>query len=165
MLQKVILFTIRLHFLINGLDKNDEQRIHVNLDEFLGKTNQLDRWLPDGFIFHTSRCGSSAVVNYLQKINSVDFIPEAQPISLFTMKNNELLKNWDEQKLNGLSYLFDIYKKAISKSKNNQMIIKFASWCLIDCKNILQNFSSVPTVILVRNPVECNYLDSKKWVV
>jgi hypothetical protein len=57
-------------------------RVVTNLDAILELSEQLPDCEPDGFIFHTSRCGSTLVCNALKAAPLTTVVAEAQPISV-----------------------------------------------------------------------------------
>lgn len=131
----------------------------VALDEFTMETsldvlttlNTLSK-KPSGFIFHTSRCGSTLLAKTLQRSAGVLAFNEPQPI-------NALLVNYATSGANDLSW-----QQHGNRLMNNVMaaylytqkkvFIKFSSFNLLLLDRIIQLWPDVPIVFLYRNPVE-----------
>jgi len=108
---------------------------------------------PNAFIFHTSRCGSSAAVNYFRALENCIVVPEAQPISVFCMKNNIKIDDWETKSRKGLETIFSLYKNFFCNQSQN-LIIKFTSWNILDIKRIITDYPDVPALLIIRNPIE-----------
>jgi hypothetical protein len=97
--------------------------------------------LPAGFIFHSSRCGSSVLVNALGCIHGVAVIAEAQPVG-------EAITHGDQAMLRAVIGAMADVEGA------SWYVVKFRSGDTLHLAAIMAAFPKVPWVMQCRNPVE-----------
>jgi hypothetical protein len=105
---------------------------------------------PNGFIFHVSRCGSTAVANALRSSGRFRVISEAQPL------NTLLLSPIVREHPNAALLLRNaamLLGNRISREPK-PYVVKFTSWNLFQIEHIHSIWPSVPWIFLYRQPVE-----------
>ncbi|HEV2707625.1 MAG TPA: hypothetical protein VGV59_17030 [Pyrinomonadaceae bacterium] len=108
---------------------------------------------PSGFLFHTSRCGSTLVAQMLAALPQNLVISEASPIDTVLRANASLPGLTEETRIDWLRALVC----ALCEKRGEEMkhcFIKLDSWHTLDIKLLRRAFPSVPFVFLYREPVE-----------
>ncbi len=103
--------------------------------------------LPAGFIFHSSRCGSTLLCNMLDTLPNCYVIRESGII-------NKILNDPDlseDHKTLLFSSVIESYV-AYSKSLGKRCIIKFTSYCVLHIQTILNAHQGTPWIYLHRDP-------------
>ncbi|MEL6538869.1 MAG: hypothetical protein AAFQ98_25865 [Bacteroidota bacterium] len=119
----------------------------------LQEDSPLDRGAPKGMIFHASRCGSSAVVNYFQAYEEVVVLPEAQPLGLVSMTGNPAMNNgWSGKRKSLLRGLVATYTHALAESQH--LVLKLASWNILGMSIFAEVFPQTPILTVIRQPSE-----------
>jgi hypothetical protein len=110
---------------------------------------------PSGFIFHTSRCGSTLVSKILQKGSNALVLVEPQPINTllvgFTGPPQGNIQNaeWEETGYIMMKRVFFAYLNT-----GFRVFIKFSSFNILLIHRILKIWTDVPVLFLYRNPIE-----------
>jgi hypothetical protein len=109
---------------------------------------------PSGFIFHTSRCGSTLLTKILQRSANVLAFNEPQPINALlvnyaTPHDNIANPSWQQQ---GNTLINNVLTTYLYTQK--KIFIKFSSFNLLLLDSIMKLWPNVPIVFLYRNPVE-----------
>ncbi|SKC64276.1 sulfotransferase [Ohtaekwangia koreensis] len=109
---------------------------------------------PSGFIFHTSRCGSTLLTRIIQKAADVLAFNEPQPINSllvnYTKTGNTVTDlAWEQRGNKLLNSLLSTYLYTQKK-----VFIKFSSFNLLVLDRITKLWPDVPIVFLYRNPIE-----------
>lgn len=126
---------------------------HQTPIEFLGEMYEKRRGLmPNGFIFHLSRCGSTLVSQMLAGLPQNIVLSEPPPIDAILRANARNPQTTDEQKIEWLKW----FVSASGQPRNDEThyFIKFDSWSMLDLELITRAFPDVPWIFLYRNPVE-----------
>jgi hypothetical protein len=130
----------------------------TNLDPLIEYSNINPAVEPAGFIFHSSRCGSTLISNLLQSIAGTVVIAEAQPISalllpysphFWMMKQEE----WQLQKTDLLKGVINAYGQLQGQTPP-RLYIKFTSWNVLMIEHILNIWPNVPWLFVYRDPIE-----------
>ena len=116
------------------------------------KINTIDYLIPNGFIFHTSHCGSSLLLRLISNIQQSIIISEASIINSiihYQINNPNKISN-------NISYLNLICNILCQKfnEKEECSIIKFNPWHLLEFYFIKDTFPNTPCLFLYRNPLE-----------
>jgi hypothetical protein len=126
---------------------------HQTPIEFLGELYEKRRGLvPDGFIFHLSRCGSTLVSQMLAALPQNIVLSEPPPINSILSADAKNPQVTDEQKIEWLKWFIS----AAGEPRNDEKhyFIKFDSWSTLNLELISKAFPDVPWIFLYRNPVE-----------
>jgi hypothetical protein len=109
---------------------------------------------PCGFIFHTSRCGSTLLARMLHGSADILAFNEPQPVNALLVnytKSGYTKTDWAwEQRGNKL--LQNLLSTYLYSGK--KIFIKFSSFNLLVLNRIIQLWPDVPIVFLYRNPIE-----------
>lgn len=103
---------------------------------------------PAGFIFHLSRCGSTLISGCLSEVDSTCIFSEP-PLLTELLLDNQL--SWDDRKA-FLSSLINL--QAAAFPPRPQIIIKCNAWDIFQWELIRSVYPLVPSIFLVRDPVE-----------
>jgi hypothetical protein len=114
--------------------------------------------VPSGFIFHISRCGSTLISNALRTGDSVTCLSELPVITSIVYQNVGGIERGSKEELrrtclSALDAVFRIYANVCSGG-GQRLIVKFTSWNLMAVGAIRSLFPSVPSIIVIRKPVE-----------
>ena len=103
---------------------------------------------PAGFIFHLSRCGSTLVSGCLAELDNTCVLSESPLLTEFLLDDS-----LDEKIKQHLLPQF-IYLQSITSPGRHNIIIKWNAWDIFFWPLIRSLYPQVPTLFLVRNPVE-----------
>ena len=122
--------------------------------DFLGEMHERKPSIePTGFIFHTSRCGSTLVSQMLAALDCNIVISEASVIDKIVRAETFFSAVRDEQKVVWLRWLIGALAQPRAARETN-FFVKFDSWAALDLPLIERAFPGVPWIFLYRNPVE-----------
>jgi hypothetical protein len=109
---------------------------------------------PSGFIFHTSRCGSTLLTRTLQK--SIDVLAFNEPQPLNALLVNYTKSGYTERDLTSEQRENKLMQSILGTYlyTNKKTFIKFSSFNLLILNRIIQLWPNVPIVFLYRNPIE-----------
>jgi len=150
-------------------DGTGRRELFTEFDVLLQLEQELDSVAPTGFIFHSSRCGSTLVANACRVINNSIVLSEANAIDkliarFFTDTANDGVK----------SALYSVFIRGVvhalaqrRRGTEQHLFIKFActSFAQIDC--IKRIWPNVPCLFLYRDPIETivsNVNDPPTWL-
>lgn len=116
------------------------------------RMGNVDYLIPNGFIFHTSHCGSSLLLRLISNIQQSIIISEASIINSiihYQINNPNKISN-------NISYLNSICNVLCQKfnEKEECSVIKFNPWHILEYFFIKETFSNIPCLFLYRNPLE-----------
>ncbi|MGZ8241006.1 MAG: sulfotransferase [Methylobacter sp.] len=123
--------------------------------ETLHELHRLQTGLkPAGFIFHSSRCGSTLVSQMLASCGRNIVISEADPFDAILRSHyrNPALKN-EALRAGMLKSLASAFSQR-RHAGEARFFIKFDSWNILELPLIKAAFPDVPWVFIYRNPVE-----------
>jgi hypothetical protein len=147
------------------------KELTTNIEAILATGGKLPTVIPEGLIFHISRCGSTLLANALRAREGTIVVSEAQPITnLFDPRAASILPYPSDQwariraeLLGSLATIFAHYRTGWKE----RVIIKFASWNILSWPVVRSIWPDVPCVILIRDPVEVivsNLTKPSGWV-
>ena len=108
---------------------------------------------PAGFIFHTSRCGSTLVGQMLAALPEHIVISEAGPIDTVLRSHLRDGRIGDEERMAWLRGLLNAYGQRRS-GPERRLYVKFDSWSVFELPLIHRAFPDVPWIFLYRDPTE-----------
>ena len=111
---------------------------------------------PTGFIFHMSRCGSSAIVMALAHGEGNLVISEPEPLNqilLFLSRGNLAEQIEESTKLMILRNMISALGRRRCAT-NERYYLKFSSWNTLLGETICSLFPDVPSIFIYRNPEE-----------
>lgn len=108
---------------------------------------------PTGFIFHTSRCGSTLMAQMLAALPENVVISEADPIDSVLRARYQDSALTGEQRAEWLRGVVSALGQR-RRPEHSHLFIKFDSWSLLELPTIRRAFPSVPWVFVYRDPVE-----------
>jgi hypothetical protein len=129
--------------------------VFTDLDVLLQVATTVPALSPSGFIFHTSRCGSTLVANACRALDSTRVIAEAPVIDklisrLFTDAGTGSTKE--------IIYLSLIRAATESLARDlkegSRYFVKFACTSILQIKALRRIWPNVPFLILFRDPIE-----------
>lgn len=141
----------------------------TEFDVLLQLEKELDSVLPTGFIFHSSRCGSTLVANACRAISNSIVLSEATAIDkliarLITDTDNAVKESLYSVFLRGV-----VHALAQRRTGSEQhLFIKFACCSFAQLERIKRIWPNVPWLFLYRDPVETivsNLKDVPPWLI
>ena len=135
-----------------SMPENNKERFSTTFEIIPELRKQNTSYPPSGFIFHTSRCGSTLISQMLAALPQNIVISEAPPVdTILRAKLNSKIS--DEQRTKWLEDLiWMLGQKRFNEEKS--FFIKFDSWHILDFNSISSAFPGVPCIFLYRNPIE-----------
>jgi len=129
-----------------------EQRF-TEFDALLQLDKVLPRVEPAGFIFHSSRCGSTLVANACRPLN--DSIVLSEPYAIDKLVARFITDAHDPVKESLYSVFLRAVVDALAQHENDQRVfIKFSCCSVSQLERIRRIWPHVPWVFLYRDPVE-----------
>lgn len=123
---------------------------HQTPIEFLETLNgTLPNISPTGFIFHTSRCGSTLTAQMLAALPQNIVISEALPIDAVIREERDITI---DQRVQWLRWMVGAFGQ--KRAGEQHYFIKFDSWSTLWLDLVRKAFPEVPMVFLYRDPVE-----------
>ncbi len=108
---------------------------------------------PTGFIFHTSRCGSTLVAQMLAVLPQNIVISEASPIDGALRAHCRDPDVHDDQRVAWLRWMLSALGQPRAGSER-QLFVKFDAWHALYLPLVRRAFPDVPWIFLYRDPVE-----------
>ena len=150
--------------------KADNRReLFTEFEVLLQLEKQVDSVPPTGFIFHSSRCGSTLVANACRSISNSIVLSEANAIDkliarFITDSDNPIKESLYSVLLRGV-----VHALAQRRTGTEQhLFIKFACCSFAQLERIKRIWPNVPWVFLYRDPIETivsNIRDVPPWLV
>jgi hypothetical protein len=144
------------------------RELFTEFDVLLQLDKQLDSVQPTGFIFHSSRCGSTLVANACRSINNSIVLSEANAIDKLVAR---LITDTGDVKTSLYSVFLRCVVHALAQRRNGNeqhLFIKFACCSFAQIQRIRRIWPNVPWLFLYRDPVETivsNLKDVPPWLV
>jgi len=143
--------------------------LFTEFDVLLQLEKQLDSVHPTGFIFHSSRCGSTLVANACRAITDSIVLSEANAIDkliarFITDTDNAIKESLYSVFLRGVVHALAQHRTGSEK----HLFIKFACCSFAQIKRIKRIWPRVPSLFLYRDPVETivsNLKDVPPWLI
>ena len=127
---------------------------HQTPIETLREWSELQPGLdPSGFIFHSSRCGSTLISQMLAELPRNVVISEARPIDAVLRAHLRDKSITDPKRIEWLRWLVSAIGQKRSGVEEH-LFIKFDSWNVVELKLIKQAFPAVPWVFVYREPFD-----------
>jgi hypothetical protein len=128
----------------------------LGLDDFLRAAERRGR-SPDGFLFHTGRCGSTLLANMLAASADHLLLKEPGLVNSFmaqrlVAENEESVKHFDELVVGALRLLAGAAVEA--RPTGPQCIVKLAAWNVQMADLLFERFPHTHAVFVYREPVE-----------
>ena len=149
-------------------DGTKRGELFTEFDVLLQLEKVLDSVSPTGFIFHSSRCGSTLVANACRAINNSIVLSEANAIDkliarFFTDANDSVKASLYAVFLRGVVYALGQRRRG----GEQHLFIKFACTSFAQLERITRIWPRVPWIFLYRDPVETivsNVDDPPTWL-
>jgi hypothetical protein len=140
----------------------------TEFDVLLQLEKQLDSVEPTGFIFHSSRCGSTLVANACRAVSGSIVLPEANAIDKLIARFITDADNPVKESLYSVFLRGVVHALSQRRSGTEQhLFIKFACCSFAQLERIQRIRPNVPWLFLYRDPVETivsNMRDVPPWL-
>lgn len=149
-------------------DGSNRREFFTEFDALLQMEKLLDSVQPTGFIFHSSRCGSTLVANACRAITNSIVLSEANAIDKLIAR---FITDVGDVKATLYSvFLRGVVQALAQRRKGNEqhLFIKFACCSFAQIERIRRIWPNVPWLFLYRDPVETivsNVKDVPPWLV
>ena len=141
----------------------------TEFDVLLQLEKQLESVEPTGFIFHSSRCGSTLVANACRAVSNSIVLSEANAIDKLIARFITDADNAVKESLYSVFLRGVVHALAQRRFGNEQhLFIKFACCSFAQFARIKRIWPNVPWVFLYRDPIETivsNMRDVPPWLV
>jgi hypothetical protein len=148
--------------------RDGRRELFTEFDVLLQLEKQLDSVPPTGFIFHSSRCGSTLVSNACRAINNSIVLSEANAIDKLIAR---LITDPGDVKTSLYSvFLRGVVHALAQRRAGNEehLFIKFACCSFALIEQVKRIWPNVPWLFLYRDPVETivsNLNDVPPWLL
>ena len=129
--------------------------LFTQFDALLQLDQVLPRVQPSGFIFHSSRCGSTLVANVCRALDNAIVVSEANPIDKLVARF--ITDGGDPVKESLYSVLLRAVVNALAYSNSgntSHVFVKFSCCGVSQLERIRRIWPAVPWIFLYRDPVE-----------
>ena len=146
----------------------NRRELFTEFDVLLQLEKELDSVQPTGFIFHSSRCGSTLVANACRAINNSIVLSEANAIDKLVAR---FITDAGGVKTSLYSVFLRGVVNALAQRRNGNeqhLFIKFACCSFAQIERIRRIWPAVPWLFLYRDPVETivsNLKDVPPWLL
>jgi hypothetical protein len=141
----------------------------TEFDVLLPLEKELESVQPTGFIFHSSRCGSTLVANACRAVSNSIVVSEANAIDKLIARFITDVDNPVKESLYSVFLRGVVHALAQRRTGNEQhLFIKFACCSFAQLERIKRIWPHVPWLFLYREPVETivsNMKDVPPWLV
>jgi hypothetical protein len=144
------------------------RELFTEFDALLQLEKQLDSVPPTGFIFHSSRCGSTLVANACRAINKSIVLSEANVIDKLVAR---FITDPGDVKTSLYSVFLRGTVKALAQRRagnEEHLFIKFSCCSFAQIEHIRRIWPNVPWLFLYRDPAETivsNLKDVPPWLL
>jgi hypothetical protein len=149
--------------------KENRAERFTEFDVLLQLEKQLDSVAPTGFIFHSSRCGSTLVANACRAVSNSIVLSEANAIDKLIARFITDADNPVKESLYSVFLRGVIHALAQRRFGNEQhLFIKFACCSVAQLERIKRVWPNVPWLFIYRDPVETivsNMKDVPPWLI
>jgi sulfotransferase family protein len=140
---------------IKAAEPDREQRF-TEFDALIPAENTFDSVAPSGFIFHSSRCGSTLLANACRAIDGAIVLSEPPAVDKLIAR---FITDVDEQHTK--ETLYSIFLRAVvaalgqrQRGDERHLFVKFTCCSVSQLERIRRIWPNVPWVFLYRDPVE-----------
>ena len=141
----------------------------TEFDVLLQLEKELNSVEPTGFIFHSSRCGSTLVANACRAVSNSIVLSEANAIDKLIARFITDADNPVKESLYSVFLRGVVHALAQRRSANEQhLFIKFACCSFAQLERIKRIWPNMPWLFLYRDPVETivsNMRDVPPWLI
>jgi hypothetical protein len=150
--------------------KRDKRRERfTEFDVLLQLEKQLDSVEPTGFIFHSSRCGSTLVANACRAVSGSIVLSEANAIDKLIARFITDAHNPVKESLYSVFLRGVVHALAQRRAEDvRHLFIKFACCSFAQLERIKRIWPNVPWLFLYRDPIETivsNMRDVPPWLI
>lgn len=149
--------------------KEGREERFTEFDVLLQLEKELESVEPTGFIFHSSRCGSTLVANACRAVSNSIVLSEASAIDKLIARFITDADNPVKESLYSVFLRGVVHTLAQRRTGNEQhLFIKFACCSFAQFKRIKRIWPNVPWLFLYRDPVETivsNMKDVPPWLI
>lgn len=149
--------------------KDNRRELFTEFDVLLQLEKQVESVEPTGFIFHSSRCGSTLVANACRAVSHSIVLSEANAIDKLIAR---FITDADNPVKGSLYSVFlrGVVNALAQRGSNNvrHLFIKFACCSFAQFERIKRIWPNVPWLFLYRDPVETivsNMRDVPPWLI
>jgi hypothetical protein len=149
-------------------DGSSRRELFTEFDVLLQLEKQLDSVQPAGFIFHSSRCGSTLVANACRAVNNSIVLSEANTI-------DKLIARFITDPGDVKTSLYSVFLRGVVHAlaqhrtgNEEHLFIKFSCCSFAEIERIRRIWPNVPWLFLYRDPVETivsNLKDVPPWLL
>jgi len=153
---------------VERLRADGRRELFTEFDVLLQLEKELDSVEPTGFIFHSSRCGSTLVANACRAINNSIVLSEANAI-------DKLIARFITDPGDVKTSLYSIFLRGVVHAlaqrrtgNEEHLFIKFGCCSFNQIERIKRIWPNVPWLFLYRDPVETivsNLKDVPPWLL
>ena len=151
------------------MDGTTRGELFTEFDVLLQLEKSLESVPPTGFIFHSSRCGSTLVANACRTITNSIVLSEANPI-------DKLIARFFTDATDGVKEsLYSVFLRGVvhalgqrRSGSEQHLFIKFACTSFAQIERIKRIWPHVPWIFLYRDPIETivsNVNDPPAWLL
>jgi hypothetical protein len=140
----------------------------TEFDVLLQLEKELDSVNPTGFIFHSSRCGSTLVANACRAVSNSIVLSEVNAIDALVARFITDADNPVKESLYSVFLRGVVHALAERRSNERHLFIKFACCSFAQLERIKRIWPNVPWLFLYRDPVETivsNMQDVPPWLI
>ena len=149
--------------------KENRAERFTEFDVLLQLEKQLESVAPTGFIFHSSRCGSTLVANACRAVSNSIVLSEANAIDKLIARFITDADNPVKESLYSVFLRCLVHALAQRRTQNERhLFIKFACCSFAQLERIKRIWPNVPWLFLYRDPVETivsNVKDVPPWLI
>ena len=149
--------------------QNNRRELFTEFDVLLQLEKILDSVPPTGFIFHSSRCGSTLVANACRAINGSIVLSEANPIEKLVARFITDAADKVKESLYSIFLRGVVHALGQRRTGSEQhLFIKFSCCSFAQIERIRRIWPRVPWIFLYRDPIETivsNVADVPPWLL
>lgn len=148
--------------------KENRAERFTEFDVLLQLEKQLESVEPTGFIFHSSRCGSTLVANACRAVSNSIVLSEANAIDKLIARFITDADNPIKESLYSVFLRGVVHALAQRRHDEQNLFIKFACCSFAQLERIKRIWPNVPWLFLYRDPVETivsNMRDVPPWLI
>src|SRR5215212_7969359 len=135
--------------------KNNRRELFTEFDILLQLEKVLDTVPPTGFIFHSSRCGSTLIANACRAITGSIVLSEANAIDKIVARFITDATDKVKESLYSVFLRGVIHALGQRRTGNEQhLLIKFSCCSFAQVERIRRIWPQVPWIFLYRDPIE-----------
>ena len=149
--------------------KENRKKRFTEFDALLQLEKQLESVEPTGFIFHSSRCGSTLVANACRAVSGAIVLSEANAVDKLIARFITDADNTVKESLYSVFLRGVVHALAQRRTcQERHLFIKFACCSFAQLERIKRIWPAVPWLFLYRDPVETivsNMRDVPPWLI